>query len=72
MHVHSDVIGISPKLEITQMSFHGYVIKQTIHLCNEILLISTNEEFHLGYIHEIITEMKNRLVVAKGRDERDG
>ena len=63
---YNNFIGINPKLETTQISFNRCVIKQiVIHPFNKMLLINTNKEFYLCKIHEIIIEMKNRLVVAR-------
>ena len=64
MNVHSNFIGISSKLEITQISFCGCMI----HPYNGIILINTNKEFHLCDIYEIIIEMKYRFVLARGKD----
>lgn len=66
MFIYNSFIGIHPKLETTQIPFNECVIKRiAIHPFNEMLLISTNKEFYVCNMHEIIIEMKNRLVVAR-------
>lgn len=39
-----------------------------VRLYYGILLINKSKEFHLCNLHEIIIEMKNRLVVARHTD----
>lgn len=72
MNVQSNFICVNLKLETTQMSFSGFsgwVVRQiVVRLYYGILLINKSKEFHLCNLHEIIIEMKNRLVVARHTD----